>query len=135
MKPETLKTILFKEIDSLDMNACSRRPGVDFTRSRKLPFKTLIRLLIQMEGKSLGNELLNIFPDPKDTPSVSAFVQQRQKLSSTAMETLFRSFVKAVEKATSCKTYQGYRLLAVDGSDIHIPTDKSHTSSFYPGTR
>ena len=135
MKPETLKTILFKEIDSLDMNACSRRPGVDFTRSRKLPFKTLIRLLIQMEGKSLGNELLNIFPDPKDTPSVSAFVQQRQKLSSAAMETLFRSFAKAVEKAALSKTYHGYRLLAADGSDIHIPTDKSHTSSFYPGTR
>ena len=45
---------------------------------RKLPFKTLIKSIIQMEGKSLGNELLNIFPDPKYTPSVSAFVQQRQ---------------------------------------------------------
>lgn len=133
MNPETLKTILFKEIDSLDVNACSRRPGSDFTRSRKLPFKTLVRSIIQLEGKSLGNELLNIFPDPKYTPSVSAFVQQRQKLSPATFETLFSSFVRAVESIMPVNKYQGYRLLAVDGSDIHIPTDHTHTASFYPG--
>ena len=133
MNPETLKTILFKEIDSLDVNACSRRPGADFTRSRKLPFKTLIKSIIQMEGKSLGNELLNLFPDPKSTPSVSAFVQQRQKLSPTTFETLFCSFTEAADRLVPTKMYHGYRLLAVDGSDIHIPTDRSHTASFYPG--
>lgn len=134
MNPETLKNILFKEIDSLDVKACSRRPGSDFTRSRKLPFKTLVKSIIQLEGKSLGNELLNIFPDPKYTPSVSAFVQQRQKLSPATFETLFSSFVRAVESIMPVNKYQGYRLLAVDGSDIHIPTDHTHTASFYPGT-
>ncbi len=66
-----------------------------------------------------------------DSPTVSAFVQQRSKLSSTAFETIFREFTDSV---CCSDLYKGYRLIAVDGSDLHTPTNKDEVDSFYPGT-
>ncbi len=134
MKPADLKSMLFKEIESLDISRCVKHPEKDFTRSRKLPFDKTIKCILQMEGKSLGNELISLFPDPREIPSVSAFIQQRDKLAPDAMETLFRSFACSVDNAVSNDRYLGYRLLAIDGSDIHIPTDPSDKKSFFPGS-
>lgn len=80
-----------------------------------------------MEGKSISNELLDYYDCSKQTPSASAFVQCRKKLLPEAMAFLFHEFT------TSCdydKTYKGFRLLAVDGSDIQIPTNREHSDSF-----
>ena len=63
-------------------------------------------------------------------PTVSALVQQRNKINYTAFEALFRSFTNSVDERS---LYKGYRLLALDGSDLHTPTNKDEKNSFYEG--
>ncbi|MDD5823721.1 MAG: IS4 family transposase [Firmicutes bacterium] len=126
MKPKILREILQREIDSLDVSECAKDPSRDFSRTRKLPLNVLVTTMLHMEGQSVGNELLSIFPKSKETPSPAAFVQQRSKLNTGVFDALFHSFVQATEAAQSPKTLHGMRLLAVDGSDIHIPTDLSN---------
>ncbi|MFD1908842.1 transposase [Paenibacillus rhizoplanae] len=48
------------------------------------------------------------------------FVQQRNKILPSAVESLFHTFTAS---QTEFKDYRGYRLLAIDGSDLHIATD------------
>ena len=61
-----------------------RRPGRDFTRPRTLSFETVISLLLTMSENSVGKALMERFQNREDTPSASAFVQQREKLLPTA---------------------------------------------------
>ena len=129
MKPRDLKTLLLREIDSLNRSKYAKCPDTDFTRSRKLPFNTLIETMLRMEGKSMDNELISAFPKASETPSVSAFFQQRSKLKAGVFDDLFHSLVLSVESLQSPQTFNGLRLLAVDGTDIHIPTDLTHTET------
>lgn len=95
-----------------------RNPGRDFSRKGKLGLSNTVRILLSMEGKSLGHELREYFIGKKDAPSPSAFVQSRGKLNAQAMPALFHQFVHSIRKPL---LYCGYRLLAVDGSTIRIP--------------
>lgn len=103
----------------------------DFCRDRKLPFETMLYSILSLGSKDLKCEIMDQFGIQSDIPSVSAFVQQRNKISSSAFETLFRNFVRSAYKPN---LYKGYRLLAVDGSDLHVPTNPKETRSYYPGT-
>ncbi len=129
MKPKILKEILRREINSLDVSECAKDPKRDFSRTRKLPLNVLVTTMLHMEGQSVGNELLSIFPKAKQTPSPAAFVQQRSKLNAGVFDELFHSFVRATETMQAPRTFHGMRLLAVDGSDIHIPTDLSNENT------
>ena len=106
-------------------------PARNFTRERKLPLREVISVLLCMEGGSLTGELLRYFGCSQHTASSSAFIQQRQKLNEFAFPSLFDLFVRKTDKD---KLYKGYRLLAADGSDIQIPTNPYHDTSYFPGT-
>ncbi len=108
-----------------------KNPDKDFSRKRKLPFKKVVQSILSLSGKDLKCEIMDSFNFSVSSPSVSAFVQQRSKLSSTAFETVFREFTQSVSASL---LHKGYRLIAVDGSDLHTPTNKIETDSFYPGT-
>jgi hypothetical protein len=105
-----------------------KNPGTDFTRKKKLPFETVMQLLISMGGNSLYKELLESQGYNVNTASTSAFVQQRNKILPSAVECLFHEFTQSY---TAIKDYRGYRLLAIDGSDLHIATDPADTDSFF----
>ena len=108
----------------------SRRPGKDFTRDRKLPFEKLLTLLVKMGGHSLRDEMLDCL-DFEDMPAtVSALVQQRSKIVPEALEYLFREFTDRCHKP---KLYKGYRLLAVDGSDLQFTANPNDPLSYFPG--
>ena len=108
----------------------SEHPGKDFTRNRKLPFRKMISFILAMEGRSLTNEMLEHFGCSADIASSSAFVQQRSKINAEAFPSLFDLFVRLTD---SPKLYKGLRLLAADGSDIHIPTNSTHAESYFSG--
>jgi hypothetical protein len=129
MKAKALQSLLLREISSLDRSKYAKSPGADFTRSRKLPFNTLITTMLRMEGSSMGNELISIFPKAAETPSVSAFVQQRNKLKAGVFDDLFHALVLSTESIQLARTINGLRLLAVDGTDIQVPTDLDHAES------
>jgi hypothetical protein len=97
-----------------------KHPGKDFTRKRKLSFQTLITLMLSMGGKSLENELLGFFDYNIHTISSSAFIQNRNKLLPETIEVLFNEFNNSLD---DFDTLEGYRLIAVDGSDLNIPYD------------
>ena len=108
-----------------------RRPGRDFTRPRTLSFETVISLLLTMSENSVGKVLMERFKNRQDTPSASAFVQQRAKLLPAAMETLFQRFTACL-RPVGC--FQGCRLLAADGSDLKSAAYPGAPASYRPGT-
>ena len=73
-----------------------RRPGRNFTRPRTLRFETVISLLLTMSENSVGKAMIERFQNREETPSASAFVQQREKLLPAAMETLFQRFTSCL---------------------------------------
>jgi hypothetical protein len=105
-----------------------KKPEKDFTRKKKLPFETVMQLLISMGGNSIYKELLESQGYDVNTATTSAFVQQRNKILPSAVEFLFHKFTQSF---TDIKDYRGYRLLAVDGSDLHIATDPADTDTYF----
>ena len=92
--PEILRGMLDSMIKKLGETPerYVKRPGRDFTRPRTLTFETVISLLLTMSENSIGKALIRRFENKEQTPSASAFVQQRQKLLPSALETLFHRF-------------------------------------------
>lgn len=108
-------------LDSLKaVNQLINNTDSDFTRKRKLPFSDVIMIILSMAGCPIREELLDYFDYDIDTATASAFVQARAKILPEAFEELLHLF----NKAYPCdETYKGYRLIAVDGSDLNIPYD------------
>ena len=132
LTPKKVKQLFNEEISNIASNPqlFSLTQG-GYSRTRKLPLDKMLRLILSMSGEDLKCEIMDFFNFNINLPSVSAFVQQRDKLSYTAFEHLFHNFT---DKTANLKLFHGFRLLAVDGSDIHTPTNKEDTDSFYPGT-
>ena len=130
--PKTIKRTLKRCVNEISEHPemFTKNPRKDFTRSRKLPFKQVLKSVLSMTGKSLRSELLEHFNLNPSMPTVSAFVQQRNKVNYRAFENLFHTFTNAIDEQ---ELFKGYRLLAVDGSDIHTPTNKDEKYSFYAG--
>jgi len=126
-----IKKLLMNCVENLRRNAKQflREPEKNFIRNRKLPFSEIVTSLLSMSGGSIANELMDHFCCKRSTPSTSAFVQQRAKILPEAFEALFHKFNAAVHNNSR---HNGYRLLAVDGSDLHIATDPNDTDSYYP---
>jgi IS4 transposase len=104
-------------------------PDKDFSRNRKLDMETLIKTIVFSSGKPIREELYDYFDYSVDTASSSAFVQQRAKLKPEAFEYVVKEF----NKAYPCtETYKGFRLIAVDGSDLSISYDISDEETYVP---
>ena len=111
-----------------DLTGLVCNPNVDFSRNRKIPYENIILSLLTMEGTTLTNELLRQFGCSATTATSSAFVQQRKKILPIALESLFHDFAAQTFREDN---YNGYKLLAVDGSDIQIPTNLNDEHSLF----
>lgn len=133
LTPKNIKHTLKKAINEISAQPelYAKNLGKDFSRNRKLPFKQMVYTILSMAGKSLPNELMEHFGLISNIPTVSAFVQQRNKIKRNTFETLFNKFNSLCNEQ---KLFKGYRLLAVDGSDLHTPTNKNEQDSYYAGT-
>ncbi|WP_128103077.1 hypothetical protein [Paenibacillus sp. DCT19] len=60
------------------------------------------------------------------TATTSAFVQRRNKILPSAVE----FFYKFSQSHTDLKHYRGYRLLAIDGSDLHFAIDPTDAGNY-----
>ena len=132
MKPKHIKKILMSEIRNVASephNYCFN-PDTDFTRNRKLSMEKMLQGIIGMESKSLTNELLDLFHVSAETPTTSAFIQQRNKIKPKAFETIFKNFSKNFMNVF----HNDMPIFAVDGSDIQIPTNPTDTDSYIAGT-
>lgn len=103
-------------------------PAKDFTRKRKLDFETLLLLLLGMGGGNLQAELLEYTGYAADTATTSAFCQQRAKLLPDALEYILHQFMPPT---LQIKRFEGYRLLAVDGSDLLTLANPKEPDNFF----
>ena len=104
----------------------SKNSKSDFTRKSKLGFKKALSIILSFGSKSLPNELLDYFHCEKNVPSTAAFVQCREKILPEALQFLFYEF----NSRCNCKpTYKGYRLLAIDGTELQMPANPEHKES------
>ena len=133
MKPKSVKKALNDTIDA--MTACkwmfSVRPGKDNTRNRKFPFQKMISSILAFRAGSLNREIMDHFGFDPSVGSSSAFIQQRAKILPEAFEYLFQCFIKKTDENIR---YCGYRLLAIDGSDLQIAANPNDPDSFFSGT-
>ena len=130
--PKHIKNALYAVIRDMAKHSedFCRSPDKDFTRTRKLPFEKVLTLLVKMGGHSLRDEMLDCL-DFKDMPAtVSALVQQRSKILPETLEYLFQDFT---DRCHNPKLYKGYRLLAVDGSDLQFTANPNDPLSYFPG--
>ena len=101
-----------------------KNPETDFVRNRKCNFKDIIRIVLSMQGESIDRELYDYFAgDFESIYSASSFNQQREKIKEGTFEFLFDMFNIAMKGK---KTYKGYRLLAVDGSEIDFSANSNN---------
>lgn len=129
--PENIKQILLSEIEKMDRHRedFCRRPGMDFTRDRKFPFDKLLHFQISMESGSVNHELLKYFNFDSGTPSLSAFCQQRAKLSDDVFQKLFYNFNNNFNPKSLLNGR--YQLLACDGSGFTFTRNPMDAESYY----
>ena len=106
-----------------------RNPQVNFTRNRKISFRSLIGITMNSGGGTMSKELLDYFDFNVNTPTVSAYTQQRSKVLPEAFEYLFQSFTQ--ENISHNNTFKGYKLIACDGSNLTIATNPSDAETAY----
>lgn len=106
-----------------------RNPQVNFTRNRKISFRSLIGITMNSGGGTMSKELLDYFDFNANTPTVSAYTQQRSKVLPEAFEYLFQSFTQ--ENISHNNTFKGYKLIACDGSNLTIATNPSDAETAY----
>ena len=104
-----------------------KNPNKDFIRNRKLSFETVMKLLLSMGGSNIYKELLDYFEYDVDTATASAFVQQRSKILPKASEYIFKTFTNSFQ---DYKTFNGYSLLAADGSKLNIAHNPSNSDTY-----
>ena len=103
-------------------------PKRDFVRKSELSFSKTLKFILGMGSQTLGKELMDFYGYDLKTVSVSAIVQRRAKILPFAFQHLFYEFNKQFAQTNF---FHGYRLYAVDGSDIHIPTIPDDHGTYY----
>lgn len=102
-----------------------------FTRERKLSFTTLMVTILGKSIKSLQNVLNELSVSLGSEPvTASAYSQMRQHLKHTAFIELNRAVLVPLAEEQVGHRYQGYRVLAGDGSRIRLPEHPSVREEF-----
>ena len=124
------KSLLWQSVDELAASPpeFAVDSGKDFTRCRKLSFKSMIHLLLSMEGDSIQEELYRFFGRNLDAPSKAAFCRQRQKISDSALPSLLTKFNS---KFHISLFKDKYRLVACDGTTAEIFRDPSDKTTYF----
>ena len=122
--PEGVNLALEKSIKMVTDNiACYViDPVSDMTRNRKVPADMIIRFLIHKEGKSIRSEICEQMPEGMEFQA-SAFCMQRYKIKPNAFNRVMTLFNQTIKPKN---TFNGYYIIACDGSDLNIPFMKDH---------
>ena len=125
MKPinilKTIKTII-KDPHSL-LN--SRFSEKFFTRNRKMSFSDVLYFFLDMQKTSLQTRLNQFFRREGQTISEQAFSKARNHFDHSPFETMVRKLVECeYTTATDLPLWNGYHLIAVDGSYLQLPQTK-----------
>lgn len=113
-----------------ELKESAKKNEQDFKRKRKIGFFPLICLLLRMVRKSTQLELDEFremfMPEEaiSTTYTKQSFSEARQKLLPVAFTLLNDELIRAFYEDGDFKTYNGFRLLAMDGSVMELPNTK-----------
>lgn len=126
MTPASIRNTFFSTLSDIENDIASfvQKPGSHMTRHRYCDFKDTVLATLSLSMNRSNTELFNYFGIKRHIPSKSAFTQQRQKFNDAFFPALLKAFNNAIPFT---KTYKGFHLVAVDGTDINLPTDKKDT--------
>lgn len=104
----------------------ARKRPEDFTRNRKMTFTHMIHFMLN-QIKSSTQTVLETFFDLIGMPDIhmseQSFSEARQKIKWEAFRELMDFSVECAYRDGYC-TWHGYRVLAVDGSKLQLPSDQ-----------
>ena len=125
MTPSAIRKIFFDILSKTEkkVNEFVLKPGADMTRHRRCSFSDTVLAVLNFTMERSSTELFNFFTRKKQhIPSKSAFTQQRKKLT----DSLFPYLMACLNESVPLKkTYKGFHLIAIDGTDINLPTDRN----------
>lgn len=101
-----------------------------FTRNRKLSFQDIMYFVLSMPQKSLTTELDLFFGEKNISISKQAFSKARYKISPLAFEDIFNLSTDLSRFTNRPRTWDGYRIFAVDGSEIAVDHNKNNETEF-----
>lgn len=107
-----------------------------FTRDRELSFKDVVLLILRLLKCSVRTELKTYFSTlfPSDLVvnwvSDAAFCKARQKIKAKFFQDLSEFITQYFYRTTKAEQWFGYRLLAVDGSCLNLPSSKELLEEF-----
>lgn len=113
-----------------------RKSPKDFTRKRSLTFENLIYLLINLDDGPYQDRLDRFFQSlfqkevPETTILKSALSHARKKLKYEAFIELNDRLIHAYYKGFKHDTWNGFNLLAWDGSTLRLPDEKPIVEHF-----
>ena len=108
-----------------------------FVRNRKMPLQDLILTMINRKGLTLTLELRNYMKTAHPGTEISkpGYLKQRMKLNPDAFLDLYHYHNKNFYSEPGYATYNGYLVLAADGSNLNIPTTKETLETFGTSSR
>ena len=130
MLHEKIKNLFSEAVSSVVSNISQYviHPEKDLTRNKKFPAYKLLSYMVSCGSSSTKIELLDFFGMASDSPSSSAFNQQRAKLKPEALEAVFHHFNNSIRSEETSSTYNFY---AADGSTFTFFSKPSFASEEY----
>lgn len=107
-----------------------------FTRKRKLPFQTVVLIILQLLKSSVKTELKSFYTTVFRVDEVvnwvtdGAFCKARQKIKHQVFIDLYKFIVRFFYAHVGGNLWFHYRLLSVDGSELNLPSSKELIARF-----
>lgn len=111
----------------------AKKNKADFTRRRKMSFTQNILFILQKTGRSLQAGLNTFFQSMGEEPgdySRQAFSKGRLRIKPEAIRTLFDFVVSEFYGDADYQTFEGYRVLAIDGTKLNLPNSVELATEF-----
>ena len=105
----------------------------DFTRNRKFTLADTIFVVLNKTGRGIRSAIRAYRETVKreeESYSQQAFSKGRMRIKWEAFQTLFQLSVKAFYENADFKKYRGYRVSAIDGTKLSLPTHPDTVTEF-----
>lgn len=127
IEKKIIETVKKLNLDPECFREYFKNPNKDFTRVRKQSFSDVVKTGLLSPGSCMNEGLRKYHGIGSDRPSASAYIQQRDKLTSECYRMIFNHFLDFSHDFSLIKNE--YLLVACDGSDINIhPNEKDEST-------
>lgn len=111
--------------------------GNTFSRNRKMPLKDILLCCLSKKGLTTALELRNYFKQKEDFSikiSKQGYLQQRKRLNPEVFTYLNNEYLTDFYNSSEPKMWNGYLLLAIDGSKAEVPNSSENRERFGKST-